>query len=364
MSRARRWILATVGVVVLVAAAGSLAAQRIWTLLHTPYRGFSGDEVYVEIPPGLGGGAILERLRTAGVLPETRWTRLWLVRGMGDPRLAAGEYRFHGAATPIQVLEQLRRGEIALFSATVVEGLTLQETAAALAEAGVADRPSLVAAFTSARARALVADLDPAAADLEGYLFPDTYRFPRKVSADEVAATLAGAFRRRFSAEIRPLLPPTADPRQVVTLASLVEKEAKLDSERPVIAAVYANRLRLGMTLGADPTIIYGLKLAGVWDGNLRRVHLETDGPYNSYRRTGLPPTPICSPGLASLAAAAAPADSDVLYFVSRNDGSHVFTRTLAEHSREVERWQRRYWRERRARTGDASAGSAKANAD
>ena len=113
------------------------------------------------------------------------------------------------------------------------------------------------------------------------------------------------------------------------------------------------------MTLGADPTIIYGLKLAGVWDGNLRHVDLETDGPYNSYRRRGLPPAPICSPGLASLAAAAAPAATDVLYFVSRNDGSHVFTRTLAEHNREVERWQRRYWREHRSRSAGAAAAAA-----
>jgi len=133
-----------------------------------------------------------------------------------------------------------------------------------------------------------------------------------------------------------------------VILGSLVEKEAKLDEERPLIAAVYANRLRRQIGLYADPTIIYGLKLAGTWDGDLRKRDLESDSPWNTYRRAGLPPGPICSPGLASLRAAARPADVGYLYFVSRNDGSHVFSSTLAEHNRNVEIWQRRYFREHR----------------
>ena len=138
------------------------------------------------------------------------------------------------------------------------------------------------------------------------------------------------------------------DVRRVVTLASIVEKEATLDEERPLIAGVYANRLRRGEGLYADPTIIYGLKLEGTWDGNLRRADLRRDGPYNTYVRSGLPPSPICSPGRASLEAAAAPADVPYLFFVSRNDGSHVFAETLQEHNRNVNQWQRRYWRERR----------------
>jgi UPF0755 protein len=136
----------------------------------------------------------------------------------------------------------------------------------------------------------------------------------------------------------------------VVTLASIVEKEAKLAAERPMIAGVYANRLRLGMALGADPTVIFALARAGRYDGNLRRDDLAFDSPYNTYRNAGLPPGPICSPGLASLAAAAAPAAGPYLYFVSRNDGSHVFATTLAEHNRNVERWQKEYWRDRWAR--------------
>ena len=144
--------------------------------------------------------------------------------------------------------------------------------------------------------------------------------------------------------------------RELVTLASIVEKECRLDEERPLVAGVYAHRLRIGMGLYADPTVIYALKKLGRWDGNLRRPDLKLDSPYNTYVGPGLPPGPICSPGLASLEAAAAPADIPYLYFVSRNDGSHVFARTLAEHNRNVSKWQKQYWRERWARERQRAA--------
>jgi UPF0755 protein len=140
--------------------------------------------------------------------------------------------------------------------------------------------------------------------------------------------------------------------REVVTLASIVEEEAKVASERPLIAAVYANRLDRGMGLFADPTIIFALKRMGRWDGNIRRRDLALDSPYNTYRHAGLPPGPICSAGVGSLLAAADPADVPYLYFVSRNDGTHVFATSLDEHNRNVATWQRRYWRERRAAAG------------
>ena len=148
---------------------------------------------------------------------------------------------------------------------------------------------------------------------------------------------------------VQPLRPATDSRplRELVILASLVEKEAKLDAERPLIAAVYANRLRRGIGLYADPTIIHALKLLGRWNGNLTKADLRMESPWNTYRVPGLPPGPICSPGLASLAAAARPAAVSHLYFVGRNDGSHVFADTLAEHNRNVERWQRQFWRSR-----------------
>jgi UPF0755 protein len=160
-------------------------------------------------------------------------------------------------------------------------------------------------------------------------------------------------FRARFERDVRPLLAARPRPlgvRALVTLASIVEKEAKLDGERPLIAAVYQNRLDRRMGLAADPTVIYAMKLRGTWNGNLRRADLQMDSPYNTYRYGGLPPGPICSPGAKSLQAAAAPARNAYLYFVSRNDGTHVFAETLAEHSRNVEIWQRQYWRDRHQR--------------
>jgi len=200
----------------------------------------------------------------------------------------------------------------------------------------------------AAREASLVQELDPEAKDLEGYLFPDTYSFPRGTGEAAIVAEMLRTFRARYDAEVVPLRGPDSPGlRQIVTLASIVEKEARLDEERPRIASVYRNRLRIGMGLYADPTIIFALKKRGVWDGNLRRGDLELDDPYNTYRFPGLPPGPICSPGLASLRAAAAPEQGTFLYFVSRNDGSHVFASTLEEHNRNVERWQRQYWRER-----------------
>ncbi len=196
-----------------------------------------------------------------------------------------------------------------------------------------------------------IADIDAAAAHLEGYLFPDTYRFAPGTSEREIADTLVAAFRRQFDSRVRPLRAAgdSRPLRELVILASLVEKEAKLDAERPLIAAVYANRLRLGIGLYADPTIIHALKLLGRWNGNLTKSDLRMESPWNTYRVAGLPPGPICSPGLASLQAAARPADVSYIYFVSRNDGSHVFADSLAEHNRNVERWQKRPWRARAA---------------
>jgi UPF0755 protein len=196
-----------------------------------------------------------------------------------------------------------------------------------------------------------VRDIDPAAADLEGYLFPETYALPRETSAAKLVGLMVARFRQLFTADMQQaarVLELT--PRQAVTLASLVEKETAQPSERPMVAAVYVNRLKIGMGMQADPTVIYALQRAGRYDGNLRREDLSFDSPYNTYRYAGLPPGPIASPGLASLQAAVAPATVDYLYFVSRNDGSHVFARTLAEHNENVRQYQVLYFREQRAK--------------
>jgi UPF0755 protein len=344
----------------------------------------------VVVEPGTDAGTILAGLETRGVIPDARLARAWLVYGLDDPPLHAGEYRFELPVTTIEALDKLIRGDVVLHQVTVVEGLTLEETAASLAKAGFGDRDAFLAAM---RDPAPIADLDPEAETLEGYLFPETYSFQRGTSEREIVRTLVQTFRRHFEDDVRPLLgggpagpsapariepppeppgkplsPPPDEPvkeeagparrltvREIVTLASIVEKEARLEAERPLIAAVYANRLRAGMGLYADPTVIYALKLRGEWDGNLTREDLQLDSPYNTYRYGGLPPGPIASPGLSSLRAAAAPADVPYLYFVSKNDGTHVFSTTLREHNANVQRWQREYWRKRWAEERRAS---------
>jgi UPF0755 protein len=342
----------------LVVGVGGLAALWGWgtrELARPRSFGPEGSARAFEVASGETSRAIVERLEREGLIASALLARLHLSRRLGDPPLRAGEYRFVSPASTVAILEQLRRGDVVTHPVTLVEGLTLFETADALAAAGFGPAAELAVEFSDS---ARVADLDPEATNLEGYLFPETYRFPRGAPARAIADTLVGEFRRRWEREVKPLLPgdEARTVRELVILASLVEKEAGAPEERPLVAAVYSNRLRRGIGLYADPTIIYGLKLAGRWDGNLRRRDLEEDSPWNTYRRGGLPPGPICSPGAASLRAAARPAKVDYLYFVSRNDGTHVFAHTLAEHNRNVERWQRQYFRERRRAAADAAA--------
>ena len=344
--------LARIALLALLAGAAAAVGGYFWAEreLATPHA-FAppGTARDFEVTAGESSRRVLERLEGEGLLRSALVARVYLSRVLGDPPLRAGLYRFTSPASSFAVLDKLRAGEVVTFPVTLVEGLTFAETAEALAAAGFGRREAFLAEVERG---ARVADLDPAASNLEGYLFPDTYRFPRGTAESAIVDALVATFRARFEREIRPLRAASdARPlRELVILASLVEKEAKLDAERPVIAGVYAHRLARGIGLYADPTLIYGLKLAGTWDGDLRRRDLEADSPWNTYRVRGLPPGPICSPGAASLAAAARPAEVPYLYFVSRNDGSHVFATTLAEHERNVDLWQRRFFRERRAR--------------
>ena len=319
-----------------------------WWKLQRPYQGYEGTEKLVAVAPGTGASQILRTLEKEGVLADAKLARTYLIYFMGDPKMQAGEYRFRGPLTTEQVLRMLVEGDIVTRSVTIIEGLTLEEIADQLARAKFGRREVFLDLMRSPR---LIADFDPDAPDLEGYLFPETYSFASATREREVVETLVRTFRQRFDREVRPLMErgsPGRTVRQVVTLASIVEKEAQAGSERPLIAAVYRNRLDKRIGLAADPTVIYALKRLGRWNGNIRREDLRMESPYNTYRYAGLPPGPICSPGLASLAAAAQPADVPYLYFVSRNNGTHVFAETLQEHNRNVETWQRQYWRDQR----------------
>lgn len=328
--------LGCVAIATLVAAAGRSLSEPF------PPSATAPRELVIE--SGTAAPAILRRLEAEQLIRHAWLARLYLIHVLDDPALMAGEYSFSPPMRAVDVLGKLTRGEVSSHPVTIIEGLDLEETAAVIAAAGFGDLDLLRAQMNDPRR---ILDLDSAAVSLEGYLFPDTYRFARGTSEEQIVDTLVDTFRQRL-AEAGGA--SESGVRELVTLASIVEMEAQLDDERPLIAGVFSNRLERGMALGADPTVIFALKLEGRWDGNIRRPDLQMDSPYNTYRNVGLPPGPICSPGLASLQAAARPAAIDSLYFVSRNDGSHVFARTLAEHNRNVDVWQKQYWRERWAR--------------
>jgi UPF0755 protein len=297
----------------------------------------------VIVAPGTGTAAIGRRLVEAGVIRDELAFRaaLWWTGRSRD--LQAGEYRFDRPMAAVDVVERLSRGDVYTRRLTIPEGLTIREMADIFETRGFGRRTAFIDAAANA---ALIEDLDADAVDLEGYLFPETYALPRDTPAarlirmmvDRFRATYVDDLRRRAAAE-------GLTTRQVVTLASLVEKETAQAQERPVVAAVYRNRMKIGMALQADPTVVYAMQKAGKYNGNIRRDDLAIDSPYNTYRYPGLPPGPIAAPGAASLEAALMPAPVSYLYFVSRNDGSHVFSQTLAEHNRNVREFQVLYFR-------------------
>ncbi len=322
--------------VLLVILACAALAGWLYIRAREPYRGYSGAEQFVEIPPGVGTKAIGERLVAAGVLRDPMTYRIALWLSGNAKRLKAGEYRFDRP-----------RGEVYVVNLTFPEGLTIAEMAKVFESHGFGPASAFVDAATDATP---IHALDPDAKDLEGYLFPETYALPRRTDAVRLVRLMVDRFTHVFTPALREAAEARGlSVRQAVTLASIVEKETARPDERPVVAAVYANRLRIGMGLQCDPTVIYALLRAGRYSGNLHKDDLSFDSPYNTYRYPGLPPGPIAAPGKRSLEAAVHPADADFLYFVSRNDGSHEFARTLDDHNRNVQKYQVQYFRDRRA---------------
>ena len=346
--RVGKWLRRVAAVAAVAAVVAGSSAWWLRAQALAPFRGFDGEAIFIDVPAGATPRSIGARLAASGVVkdPLTFRVALWLTGRARE--LKAGEYRFAGPSSAVEVVGTLASGAIYTRPVTFREGLTIEEMADIYASSGLGPREAFVDA---ARDASLIRDLDAAATDLEGYLFPDTYPLPRRTPA----ATLVAQMVRGFRAALTPELIARAEAdglsvRQVVTLAALVEKETAQDAERPIVAAVYRNRHRIGMPMQADPTVIFALQKAGTWDGNLSRDDLQIDSPYNTYRYGGLPPGPIAAPGKRALEAVVAPAAVDYLYFVSRNDGTHVFATTLAQHNRNVFEWQVKFFRDRRAR--------------
>jgi UPF0755 protein len=344
--RARSAWLALLTLVLLAAAGAGAAAAWAGRWFRTPLPGLTAP-VTIEIAPGEPLGRLAEALAQRGVLDHPRLFT-WLARRDGRAaRVQAGEYALAPGASPLALLEQFVEGRVVLHPVTLVEGWT-----AAQALESLHANPLLKHVVASVAAPGLMAALGSPGFAAEGQFFPDTYLVAKgssdldvlKLAHTRLGERLADAWQRR-----RPDL-PLAVPYEALILASIVEKETGDPEERPHIAAVFVNRLRRGMRLQTDPTVIYGLGSA--YDGSLHRRDLEADTPYNTYTRAGLPPTPIALPGAAALAAAVQPADSEDLYFVAtgRGDGRHEFSRTLEDHNAAVQRYVGRLRAARRAR--------------
>lgn len=313
-----------------------LFADRVLTFLWTPPHPLAVPR-RIEIPEGASLRRAADLLHQEGLLTNDaffvllgRWTRR-------DRIIMPGEYALHARMLPMEILDRLVKGQVIEYEVAIPEGTTAEQIARLLDEKRVVDGRRFLALV---RDPALIRAVGVEAETLEGYLFPETYRVTKRMGAEGIIRAMVAAFHRVYA--------PALDERsrelgltrhQVVTMASMIEKETSLETERPLVAAVFHNRLRIGMPLQSDPTVIYALPR---FTGTLRRTDLAVDSPYNTYRQRGLPPGPIANPGRAALMAVLFPARTTALYFVSKNDGSHAFSATLQQHNRAVARYQRR----------------------
>ena len=256
---------------------------------------------------------------------------------MKGQRLRAGEYRFDHPATIFEVYARLVKGDVYTRTLVIPEGFNLFDIAAAVEAAGLGSRSQFLASATTQTQ--LIASWSPRAPSLEGYLFPDTYRFSRHVTPEQMLATMVRRFRQ--VATQCGLLNGTYDVAKTVITASLVEKEVAAESERPLVAGVFANRIARSMPLQTDPSVVYAALLSGTWRGTIYRSDLDRPSPYNTYRQPGLPPGPISNPGLAALKAAMNPAKTDYLYFVADAQGHSRFASTLTRHLANVAAYRR-----------------------
>ncbi len=314
-----------------VLAVGGWLAWMLYAPLTPP------AQTFVLLHSGYSSRRIAAELTKAGVIRSEFAFYLWHA-SHPKPLLKAGEYLFDGSATLPQVYQRIARGDIYFHVVTIPEGYTMFDIARAMQEAGLGSASDfLQIAETQTQ---LISDLAPNAKSLEGYLFPNTYQFTRTQTLQEMAAAMVHEFRQ-VAQQIGLNPASNLDIHQIVTVASIVEKETALPEERPVVASVYYNRLAAKMALDADPTVIYAELQAGTYQGSLHHSDLAVDSPYNSYRFAGLPPGPIGNPGKGALEAAMHPADTKFLYFVADGSGHHRFAPNLEEHNRNVAAYRR-----------------------
>ena len=291
--------------------------------------------VEFEIPPGMRFRGIARRIEASGIAVGRLQFELLARALRRDQDIKAGSYELGAAPTPLELLDKLTRGDVTLAEVRFIEGWTFRQLRAALAASGFLRHDTQ--ALSDAQ---LLQTLEAREAHPEGLFFPDTYVFAKNTSELRVLRRAYDAMQRHLGQEWEAREPsvPFKSPYEALIMASIIEKETGRADEREMIAGALVNRLKIGMLLQVDPTVIYGLGEA--FDGNLKKIHLQTDGPYNTYTRAGLPPTPIAATGLASLRAALRPAQTAALYYVARGDGTSQFSRSLEEHNRAVRKYQ------------------------
>jgi UPF0755 protein len=315
---------------------GGLAVLYLWLYYHTP-AGQDAQTRIVDIPMGASLHHIATQLAQAGLIRHRSMFVLYVSWLHPGPHLQAGEYALEATLSPAQLVHIMRSGNVVRHVLTIPEGLTVRNIASLVATKGLGNRQIIL---DLSHDKSFIESLGLAVSSLEGYLFPDTYHVPGAIGERDLLTlmvrTLQTNYTERIAAQGQQL---GLTQHEVITLASLIEKEVQVDEERPLIAAVYHNRLQRGMRLQCDPTVIYAL--GDRFDGNLRKADLRIDSPYNTYRYAGLPPGPIASPGRRSLEAAVAPASVDSLYFVATGrQGRHAFSQTLREHNKAVRKYQ------------------------
>jgi UPF0755 protein len=314
---------------------GGLAATGYWfyvhtrTWLQTPIAQLTAATVY-EVPRGTAFVSVLNDLKRRNLIAHPRELSAWVRLMRPGFALKAGEYELQPGMSPVDIVELFHSGKVLLHKLTIVEGTTTKELRALLA-----DQSAIKSTSRQFPANELMRQLDSAGTHPEGQFYPDTYRFPKGTSDLEILRMANERMRKELAASWAAREPglPLANAYEALILASIVEKETALASERPMIAGVFIERLRKGMRLQTDPTVIYGLGES--FDGNIRKADLQRDTPYNTYTRAGLPPTPICLPSAAALDAAVHPRETGAIFFVAtgKGDGSHYFSRTLEEHN-------------------------------
>ena len=312
----------------------------MWTMV--PLATQSGPSAHpamatIDIPEGTTFRQVAELLEKERLI-RNKWAFLLLGRlTWTERRILAGEYALHAGMSPVEILSEFREGHVVLHPVTIPEGYTVARIAELLGEKGLADPEEFM---RLAHDRDFIRSLNLDASNLEGYLFPNTYYIARHTGTKTLITQFVEGLRHALTPEVLARAQIiNMSIHEVLTLASVIEKETSVPEERGVISAVFHNRLRRGIRLQSDPTVIYGL---ASFDGNLRKRDLQSSSPYNTYRFGGLPPGPIANPGAGAISAAVYPAMTSYLYFVSRNDGTHHFSSTLVEHNHAVNKYQRR----------------------